>query len=184
MYQNGTIPPLFRTITAEGVHAYTCTMCSNDSAYQQKIISDRDTRFTSRFAKDLAIAWGLCKTFPRPITQHTDGSWNVPISWLEQYLRFWTNHKQNKLDDVLTSGRIVHNTWYNATTKNIPLRLLMGYEPQATGKSRSRRYPQITTCLDQMIEARRVCMKHDGWQKHRGNDGNTNKGSRKVIRCG
>ncbi len=56
----------------------------------------------------------------------------------------------------LPVAEFVHNTWYNATTKTSPFRLLMGYEPRATWEIMKSPLPQITTRLDQMIEARQL----------------------------
>src|SRR6266404_3273910 len=56
----------------------------------------------------------------------------------------------------------MHNTWYNATTRMSPFRLLMGYEPRATWKIMKSLLPQITMRLEQMMEAQQVA--HKAWQ--------------------
>src|SRR6266404_2760981 len=56
----------------------------------------------------------------------------------------------------LLVAEFAHNTWYNATTKTSPFCLLMGYDPRATWEITKSPLPQITTRLEQMIQARQV----------------------------
>src|SRR6266404_4124596 len=121
-----------------------------------KIISDRDTHFTSRFTKDLCHHLGIMQNISMAYHLRTDGQSGCTNQWLEQYLRFWTNHKQNNWTAYLPVAEFTHNTWYNTTTKTSPFRLLMGYKPRATWEISKSLLPQITMHLDQMIEARQV----------------------------
>src|SRR6266404_4172970 len=148
--------PCSETITAEGVaHLYMHHVFKR-FGLPTKIISDRDTHFTSRFAKDLCRHLGIMQNISMAYHPCTDGQSERTNQWLEQYLQFWTNHKQNNWTTYLPIAEFAHNTWYNATTKMSPFRLLMGYEPRATWEISKSPLPQITTRLDQMIKARQV----------------------------
>ncbi len=121
--------PCSETITAEAVaHLYMHHVFKR-FGLPTKIISDRDTRFTSRFARDLCHRLGITQNISTAYHPRTDGQSEHTNQWLEQYLRFWTNHKQNNWMVYLPVVEFAHNTWYNATTKTSPFRLLMGYEP-------------------------------------------------------
>jgi len=145
--------PCSETITAEGVarlylhHVFKCF------SLPMKVISDRDTCFTSKFAKELCRCLGISQNISTAYHPRTDGQLEWMNQWLEQYLRFWTNHKQTNWTTYLPVAEFAHNTWYNATTKTSPFHLLMGYEPQVTWEITKSPLPQITTRLDQMIEA-------------------------------
>ncbi len=121
-----------------------------------KLISDRDTHFTSKFAKELCQRLGISQNISTAYHPHMDGQLEWTNQWLEQYLRFWTNHKQTNWTKYLPVAEFVHNTWYNATTKTSPFRLLMGYELRAMWEIMKSPLPQITMRLDQMIEAQWV----------------------------
>ena len=60
-----------------------------------KFISDRDPKFTSRFI------WGICKgtgttqNISTAYHPRTDGQSERTNQWLEQYLRFWVNKRQD-----------------------------------------------------------------------------------------
>ncbi len=148
--------PCSETITAEGVARLYLHHVFKHFGLPLKVISDRDTRFTSKFAKELCRCLGILQNISTAYHPRTDGQSERTNQWLEQYLRFWTNHKQTNWTTYLPVAEFAHNTWYNATTKTSPFRLLMGYEPHATWEITKSPLPQITTCLDQMIEARQV----------------------------
>jgi len=140
--------PCSETITAEGVahlylhHVFKCF------GLPMKIISDRDMRFTSKFAKELCRRLEISQNISTAYHPHMDGQSEWTNQWLEQYLRFWTNHKQTNWMMYLPVAGFVHNTWYNITTKMSPFQLLMGYEPQATWEVTRSPLPQITARLD------------------------------------
>src|SRR6266404_2084417 len=137
-----------------------------------KIVSDRDVRFTSKFAKELCQRLGIAQNISMAYHPWTEGQSKCTNQWLEQYLCFWTNHKQNNWTMYLPVAEFAHNTWYNATTKTSPFRLLMGYEPRATWEVTRLPLPQITTCLEQIIEARQVVYKarqmaEESWEQRK-----------------
>ncbi len=164
--------PCSETITAEGVahlylhHVFKCF------GLPMKIISNRDTRFTSKFAKELCQCLGISQNISMAYHPCMDGQSERMNQWLEQYLWFWTNHKQMNWTTYLPVAEFVHNTWYNTTTKMSPFHLLMGYETQATWEITKSPLPQITTQLDQIIEARQVaynaqCTAKASWEQRK-----------------
>ncbi len=148
--------PCSETITAEGMARLYMHHVLKRFGLPIKIISDRDTHFTSRFAKDLCRHLGITQNISMAYHPRTNGQSERTNQWLEQYLQFWTNHKQDNWTAYLPVAEFTHNTWYNATTKTSPFCLLMGYEPRATWEISKSPLPQITTHLDQIIEAQQV----------------------------
>jgi len=49
-----------------------------------------------------------------------DGQSERMNQWLEQYLRFWANHKQDNWMTYLLVAEFAHNMWYNVTTRMSP----------------------------------------------------------------
>jgi len=154
--------PCMETITAEGVaHLYLHHVFKRFSL-PTKIISDQGTHFTSKFTKELSQCLGITQNISTAYHPCTDSQSEQTNQWLEQYLHFWTNHKQNNWMTYLPVAEFVHNTWYNVTTKMSPFCLLMGYKPQAMWAIMKSPLPQITTQLEQMMEAQQVAYK--AWQ--------------------
>ncbi len=148
--------PCEETITAEGVaHLYLHHVFKR-FGLPLKIISDQDTRFTSKFVKELCRCLGISQNISTAYHPRTDSQSEWTNQWLEQYLRFWTNHKQTNWTMYLPVAEFTHNTWYNTTTKMSPFRLLMGYEPHTTWEVTKSPLPQVATCLTQIIEAQQV----------------------------
>ncbi len=59
-----------------------------------KIISDRDTHFTSKFIKDLCKHLRIAQNISMAYHPRMDRQSECMNQWLEQYLQFWTNAKQ------------------------------------------------------------------------------------------
>src|ERR1700746_1966606 len=94
-----------------------------------KIISDRDPRFTSHFAKALLT---LTKTSPNVSTAYhpqMDGLLERKNQWVKQYLRLMTMGIPEDWRDWLTLALAVHNSNINQTTGLLPNQILFGYQP-------------------------------------------------------
>ncbi len=97
----------------------------------QKLISDRDPRFTSHFgralAKELGITWNLLTAYH----PQTDGLMEWKNQWVEQYLRLVTTN-QDDWSTMLPLTTLVHNNMRNGTTGFVPNDLLIRREPPTT----------------------------------------------------
>jgi len=108
-----------------------------------KFISDRDPKFASRFI------WGLCKgtgtTQNISMAYHprTDGQSERTNQWLEQYLRFWVNERQDNWHAYLPLAEFAHNNWLNETTGESPFFVLYGFNPQADWTDKPSPIPQV-----------------------------------------
>jgi hypothetical protein len=94
----------------------------------QKIISDRDPRFTSHFAWELTKGLGIDQNLSTAFHPQTDGLSERANQWIEQYLRLITAN-QNEWSKWLPMATAVHNNSKNSTTSFAPNELLIGWEP-------------------------------------------------------
>jgi hypothetical protein len=95
-----------------------------------KIISDRDPRFTSFFARALAQQLGIKQNVSSAFHPQTDGLSERTNQWVEQYLCLTTNSAQTNWSDWLGIATTVHNNHKNATINIAPSEALLGYAPR------------------------------------------------------
>jgi hypothetical protein len=81
--------PCQETITAEGVAALYMHYVFPRFGAPKKIISDRDTRLTSKFARALCTALGVHQNISTAYHPRTDGQSERSNQWVEQFLRFF-----------------------------------------------------------------------------------------------
>ena len=158
--------PCQESITAEGVAGLYLKHIYPRFGIPKKIISDRDTRFTTKFAKGMCEALHIHQNISTAYHPRTDGQLERTNQWLEQYLRFYCDERQDDWHKWLPIVEFAHNSWPNATTKKSPFDLIMGYTPchDQTGSVRVRslslglppslRYPspsQITRCIIRLV---------------------------------
>ena len=93
------------------------------------IISDRDTRFRSRFWTSL---WELTGTRLRPGTAHhpqTDGQSEIMVKQVKRYLRSYLQGHREEWDQHLTAAEIAINNSVQASTGFTPFFLESGRHP-------------------------------------------------------
>ena len=94
-----------------------------------KVISDRDPRFTSHFARVLCEKLQIKQNILMAFHPQTDGLSERKNQWIEQFLQLVTNAQQEEWKQWLPIAMAVHNSYANATTRVIPARALLGYLP-------------------------------------------------------
>ena len=137
-----------------------------------KIISDRDPRFTSKFVQELCRTLGIQQNTSSAYHPRTNGQSERNNQWVETYLRFFTNHQQTNWAAYLPLAEFAHNNWKNETTKNTPFFLLMGYHPRADGHYAASKLPLVERRLDHLLQIRRdaqvyMTQAQQSWVKHR-----------------
>ena len=80
--------PCQETITAEGVAKLYLQYIFPQFGVLKKIISDRDTWFTSKFVKGLCNSLRIHQNISKAYHPHTDSQSECTNQWLEQYLQF------------------------------------------------------------------------------------------------
>jgi hypothetical protein len=119
--------PFQETITAEGVATLYLRHVYPQFGIPKKIISDRDTRFTSKFAKGLNEALGIQSNMSTAYHPQTDGQSERTNQGLEIFIQCYCNEEQDNWHIWLPMAEFTHNQWPNATTKKTPFDLIMGY---------------------------------------------------------
>jgi hypothetical protein len=120
-----------------------------------KIISDCDPRFASKFTHELCKLLGIQQNISTAYHPQTDGQSERSNQWLEKYIRFWVNKRQNDWAQYLPLVEFAHNNWPNESTRESPFHILMGYHLHADYSGTPSTIPRVTTRLEQYNEARR-----------------------------
>jgi hypothetical protein len=95
----------------------------------RSIVSDRDTRFTSRFWTALMTTMGVQLKMSTSHHPQTDGQTERANRVLEDVLRHYVSKNQNDWDLHLTAAEIAVNSSIQASTNFTPYYLNYGYEP-------------------------------------------------------
>ena len=126
----------------------------------KKIISDRDMRFTLKFAKGLCDALHIHQNITTAYHPRTDGQSECTNQWLEQYLRFYCDERQDDWHKWLPVAEFTHKFWPNATTKKSPFDLIMGYTPTLEWSSEPSPVPSVTSRLSELEKIRDEALKN------------------------
>ena len=122
--------PCSTSITGEGIANLYLNNVYQWFGLPRKMISDRDLRFTSHFAKALTRRLGVKQNISMAYHPQTDGLSERKNQWVEQYLRFVTSTQQDDWSKWLVIASLVHNSRINATIKMAPLQALLEYLPR------------------------------------------------------
>jgi len=94
------------------------------------IVSDRDTKFTSRFWKELHRLLDVKLAMSTAFHPQTDGQTERANQTLEAMLRAFVDHRQTNWDLLLTAAEFAYNNSKNATTGFSPFFLNSGTHPR------------------------------------------------------
>ena len=164
--------PCVEEITAEGVAKLFVQRVFRYYGLPRKIISDRDPRFTSKFAKELCRLLGIRQNISTAYHPRTDRQSERTNQWLETYLRFFVNYQQDDWAAYLPLAEFAHNNWKNTSTGESPFYLLMGSHPRAEWSDTPSALPQAMRRLGQIKEIRAQAQEamtrtQMMWVKHR-----------------
>ena len=120
--------PCNTTITGAGIAQLYFDNVVQWFGIPKRIISDRDPRFTSHFAKALATKLGINQNLSTAFHPQTDGLSEHKNQWVEQYLHLVTSAVPEDWDQWLMTASAVHNNRKNQTTGLSPNQVLIGYD--------------------------------------------------------
>jgi Integrase zinc binding domain/RNase H-like domain found in reverse transcriptase len=126
--QGAIFLPCSTTITGAGIAKLYLENVFRWFRLPQKIISDRDPRFTSHFGKSITKALGITQNLSTAFHPQTDGLSKWKNQWIEQYLHLICTN-QDEWAKWLPMATAVHNNTRNSTTGFAPNVLLLGWEP-------------------------------------------------------
>ncbi len=101
-----------------------------------------------------------------------DGQSERTNQWLEQYLRFWVDKRQDNWHMYLPLAEFAHNNWPNETTGESPFFVLYGFNPRADWMDKPSPIPQVALRIDQFKRARQRAQElmikaQQSWVKHK-----------------
>ena len=164
--------PCNEEINAEDTATLYMKQVVTNFGLPSKIISDQDPRFASKFTRELCKLMGIEQNISMAYHPRTDGQSERTNQWVETFLRFVTNYKQDDWARWLPMAQFAHNNWPSDTTRKSPFFLLMGYNPRTDWKSATSPLPQVTLRVDQFKEARAQAQNlmikaQKSWVKHK-----------------
>ena len=95
----------------------------------KEIVSDRDTRFTSEFWREVCRLVGIKQSMSTAFQPQSDGQTERTNRTLEDYLRHFVNARQDNWDVLLPTAEFAYNNAWQATVKNTPFFLNYGRHP-------------------------------------------------------
>jgi len=125
----------------------------------KRIISDRDSRFTFAFAKEMCKALGIQQNLSTAFHTCTDGQTERMNAWIKQYLQPWTSGKPSAWSQLLPIAEFAHNSWKHDVARRSPHKLLIGIKPQVILKHLESSTPAAETRLRLLNEARQSAQK-------------------------
>jgi hypothetical protein len=163
--------PCREEINAEGTAALYIQHVFAHFGLPQKVISDRDPRFISKFMQEVCRITGIERNPSTAYHPRTDGQSERSNQWVETAIRFISDYHQTNWAPYLPIAQFAHNNWPSDTTRKSPFFLLMGYNPRADWISAPSPLPQVTLRLEQLKQARDTAQQlmikaQQSWVKH------------------
>jgi transposase InsO family protein len=135
--------PCQETITAEGVATLYLRHVYPRFGIPKKVITNQDTQFTSKFAKGINKALNIQANMSTAYHLQTDGQSERTNQSLEIFIWCYCDEEQDNWHIWLPMAEFAHNQWPNATTKETPFKLIMGYMPQVEWIEKPGPVPQV-----------------------------------------
>jgi hypothetical protein len=121
--------PCSKEIDATGVATIYARQVFPHYGVPQKIISDRDPRFTATFARAVCSQLNIKQNISMAYHPQTDGQLEWANAQVEQYLRIYGNVEQDDWVNLLPMAQYMHDLWINMSTGYTPFDLLIGHTP-------------------------------------------------------
>ena len=146
--------PCKESITAEGVATLILQHIFARFGTPKKFISDHDTRFTSKVAREYCRKFKIQQNMSTAYHPRTDGQAERTNQEAEIYLRMYCDKRQNNWHLWLPLAEFVHNQHPSATTGQTPFSMIMGYMPKVEWLSVP---SQVPSYMDRMEQIEEVC---------------------------
>jgi hypothetical protein len=120
----------------------------------QKVISDRDVRFTSTLFKELCKQLAIDQNMSTAYHPQTDGQSERTNQTVETILRLYCNQEQDNWREWLPVVQYIINSRPSATTKQSPYELWMGFVPRTHQPVRPSKLPHFEKRKQELLHAR------------------------------
>jgi hypothetical protein len=127
----------------------------------EKMLSDRDARFTGHFMRELTKIMGSRQALSTAFHPQTDGQTERMNRVVEDMIRHYVGPYHDDWDQSLALIEFAINNSWQESIQNTPFRAHQGYDPKTplTGEI-SRKSPAAQVFWDKHTERRDYCMKY------------------------
>jgi hypothetical protein len=146
--------PCREEINAEGTAALYIQHIFAHFGLPQKVISDRDPCFMSKFMQEVCCITGIEHNPSTAYHPRTDGQSEHSNQWVETAICFISDYHQTNWAPYLPIAQFAHNNWPSDTMQKSPFFLLMGYNLRTDWILAPSPLPQVTMRLEQLKQAR------------------------------
>jgi hypothetical protein len=163
--------PCREEINAEGMAALYIQHVFSHFRLPQKVISDRDPQFISKFVQEVCCITGIECNPSTAYHPRTDGQSEHSNQWVKTAICFISDYHQTNLAPYLPIAQFAHNNWPSDTMWKSLFFLLMGYNPHTDWTLAPSSLPQVTMHLKQLKQAwdmaQQLMIKvQQSWVKH------------------
>src|SRR5262249_270519 len=123
-----TLEPIRSTDSAEEIARIFTRRIISRFGMPRKLITDRDSKFTSKFWERLCQRAGMKRSLSTSYHPRTDGQTEQMNKTVKQIIRANLDQFQTNWPEILPMAELAINNTVNATTKFSPFRLLYGQE--------------------------------------------------------
>ena len=134
--KRGHMVPTTTTVTAAGTARLYFAHIWKLHGLPRAVLCDRGPQFVAEFMRELCRLLGVKVSSSTAYHPQTDGQTERVNQELEQYVRLFTNERQDDWDELLPLAEFAYNNHVHASTKQVPFYLdtgrlpRMGFEPQ------------------------------------------------------
>ena len=122
----------------------------------ERLVSDRDSKFTSDFWKECMRILGTTRCMTTAYHPQADGQVERTNQVIEDMMRHWINPQQTNWDTLLDCAEFAMNNSISATTQNTPFRLNYGQDPLTPlSIEADTRLPVVRSFVREMTESLR-----------------------------
>ena len=123
--------PVRKTITAAVLATLFINRIVCKFGMPKGIVTDRGSLFTSNFWSEFCYMLKIKRKLSTAFHPQTDGQTERQNQSLEQYLRAFSNDRQDNWASLLPLAEFAYNNSVHSTTKMTPFFMLYGYHPKA-----------------------------------------------------
>ncbi len=140
--------PTHTSVTAPEVAKIFFSNIFKNHGLPQVIVSDRDTKFTSRFWKTLFEQMGTKLAMSTAFHPQTDGQTERLNRTLEEMLRAYATYKQDRWDEYLPAAEFAYNNSKQYSTGFTPFELDCGQHPNTPVSIAAKKQTQLPAVDD------------------------------------
>lgn len=122
--------PTKTTVDSPGIARLFLDNVFKNHGLPDEVISDRGPQFVSEFMRELHITLGIKTSASTAYHPQTDGQTERVNQELEQYLRLFTNFRQDDWSSWLSVAEFSYNNRIHSSTRQTPFMIDMGRHPR------------------------------------------------------